>query len=155
MLFRSPQSSDEAAEVSVRGENILKLEELEALRLKDLEGMEQEECASQMEVSRPTFQRILIAAREKVADSLIHGKSIRIEGGHFTQNLCNVHCASCGRAWQAPFEAMGENPVDGIPCPDCGAFAPSCNPTGGQSACPRGRCRYRGGLRGNRKILED
>lgn len=48
-------------------ENILKLEELEAIRLKDLEGLEQEECAEKMEVSRPTFQRILLSAREKVA----------------------------------------------------------------------------------------
>ena len=53
--------------------NTLKLEELEAIRLKDLEGMEQGECAVRMEVSRPTFQRILISAREKIADSLING----------------------------------------------------------------------------------
>jgi predicted DNA-binding protein (UPF0251 family) len=46
--------------------NILKLEELEAIRLKDLEGMEQEECAARMEVSRPTFQRILISAGKKL-----------------------------------------------------------------------------------------
>ena len=50
-------------------ENILRIEELEAIRLKDLEGMEQEECADKMEVSRQTFQRILNAAREKIADS--------------------------------------------------------------------------------------
>ncbi len=140
-----PQAEMAAGDESPsRGENILKLEELEALRLKDLVGMEQEECAQRMEVSRPTFQRILIAAREKVADSLIHGKSIRIEGGHFTQNLCVVHCSSCGRIWKAPFETMGENPAEGMPCPDCGASAPSCRPAGGQGACPRGRCRYRG-----------
>lgn len=69
--------------------NTLLLEELEALRLKDLLGLEQEECAEKMEVSRPTFQRILISAREKVADSLINGKAVTIEGGNFM-------CASCG-----------------------------------------------------------
>ena len=70
-----PSESD----VAELPENILKLEELEAIRLKDLEGLEQGECAERMEVSRPTFQRILLSAREKVADSLINGKMIRIE----------------------------------------------------------------------------
>lgn len=59
-------SDKDVAEVP---ENILKLEELEAIRLKDLEGLEQGECAEKMEVSRPTFQRILLSAREKIADS--------------------------------------------------------------------------------------
>ena len=77
--------------------NVLKLEELEAIRLKDLVGLEQGECAERMEVSRPTFQRILITAREKVADSLINGKMIRIEGGNFTRNICSIHCKDCGK----------------------------------------------------------
>jgi len=67
--------------------NILKLEELEAVRLKDQEGMEQRECAEKMGVSRPTFQRILLSARGKIADSLVKGKPIRIEGGNFTKNI--------------------------------------------------------------------
>ena len=71
-------------------ENQLKLEELEAIRLKDLLGLEQEECAVRMEVSRPTFQRILLSAREKVADSLLNGKAIRIEGGNFRITSYNV-----------------------------------------------------------------
>jgi predicted DNA-binding protein (UPF0251 family) len=72
--------------------NVLKLEELEAVRLKDLEGLEQEECAQKMQVSRPTFQRILISAREKITDSLVNGKTLKIEGGNFTRNIC----PSCG-----------------------------------------------------------
>ena len=68
--------------------NVLLIEELEAVRLKDLEGLEQEACADQMQVSRPTFQRILMNARQKIADSLVHGKGIRIEGGTFTRNVC-------------------------------------------------------------------
>ncbi len=83
-------------EVEELPENILKLEELEAIRLKDLEGLEQGECAERMEVSRPTFQRILLSAREKVADSLIYGKMIRIEGGNFTRNICPIICKDCG-----------------------------------------------------------
>ena len=75
------------ADKNMRGipENRLKLEELEAIRLKDLEGLDQGECAEKMEISRPTFQRILAAAREKIADSLVNGKPIRIGGGNFTR----------------------------------------------------------------------
>ena len=57
------------------------LDELEALRLADLKGFYQEEAAKKMNVSRPTFARIVEEARRKVADALIHGKAIRLEGG--------------------------------------------------------------------------
>ncbi len=64
-------------------EVVLTVEELEAVRLKDLEKLEQEECAARMRVSRPTFQRILGTARGKIADALINGKGLRIEGGNY------------------------------------------------------------------------
>jgi uncharacterized protein len=64
-------------------EVVVKLEELEAIRLKDLLGLEQEECAEHMGVSRPTFQRILMEGRGKVAAALIEGQAIRIEGGNY------------------------------------------------------------------------
>ena len=57
------------------------LDEFEALRLADLEGLYQEQAALQMGVSRPTFSRIVESAHKKVADALVHGKAIRIEGG--------------------------------------------------------------------------
>jgi len=57
----------------------LKLEEVEALRLKDLDGLNQEESAKQMNVSIATFQRILYAAHKKVAEALVQGKAIAIE----------------------------------------------------------------------------
>ncbi len=59
------------------------MEEVEAIRLKDHLGMEQEECAQNMKISRPTFQRILMEGRAKIADALINGKYIRIEGGDY------------------------------------------------------------------------
>ncbi len=62
-------------------EVVLTMEELEAVRLKDLEGLEQEAAAEQMQVSRPTFRRILVGARSKIAEALTGGKAIRIEGG--------------------------------------------------------------------------
>ena len=64
-------------------EVILTVEELEAVRLKDLEGLEQEECADMMKVSRPTFFRIITSARQKIADALVNGKAIRVEGGNY------------------------------------------------------------------------
>ncbi len=64
-------------------EVIISVEEAEALRLKELERLEQEQGAEKMNVSRPTFQRVLASARQKIADALLNGKAIRIEGGNF------------------------------------------------------------------------
>jgi predicted DNA-binding protein (UPF0251 family) len=58
-------------------------EELEALRLADLEGMTQTEAATHMGVSRSTFQRIVTHARRNVALALIEGQALQIEGGTF------------------------------------------------------------------------
>lgn len=59
----------------------LTVDELEAIRLADLEGLYQEAAAEQMNVSRQTFGRILEAAHRKVADALVNGKALSIEGG--------------------------------------------------------------------------
>ena len=75
------------------------VEELEALRLKDLEGLEQEEAAEQMGVSRPTFQRILEEAHRKVAEGLVYGKALRIEGGDYQVVPMRLRCRRCGHAW--------------------------------------------------------
>jgi len=79
-------------------EEHLRVEELEAIRLKDLEGLEQEECAAQMGVSRPTFQRIITLARYKLAKALVEGKAIRIEGGNYKLNANHMRCRHCGYA---------------------------------------------------------
>ena len=60
---------------------VLTLDEFEAIRLADLEGLYQEQAAERMSVSRPTFGRILAAAHRKVAEALAHGKALKIEGG--------------------------------------------------------------------------
>jgi predicted DNA-binding protein (UPF0251 family) len=62
-------------------EVVLGLDELEALRLADLNGLYQEQAAEQMKISRPTFSRIVEQARRKVADALIQGKALRIAPG--------------------------------------------------------------------------
>ena len=65
----------------VLAEVILGLDEMEALRLADVEGLPQEEIGRRMKVSRPTAGRILETAHRKVADAFVNGKAIRIEGG--------------------------------------------------------------------------
>ena len=76
----------------------LSVEEAEALRLKDLEGLEQVEGAVSMGVSRPTFQRVLSSARKKVADALLNGKAIKIEGGTFKVTGLQLPCRK-GQNW--------------------------------------------------------
>lgn len=61
----------------------LTVEEAEAIRLKDVQDLDQEGSARQMNISRPTFQRVLESARKKMADALLGGKAIRIMGGNF------------------------------------------------------------------------
>lgn len=65
-------------------ELVLSVEGFEALRLKDVEGLSQEESAVRMGISRATFQRILNKARKTVATAFVDGKAIKIEGGVFT-----------------------------------------------------------------------
>lgn len=60
-------------------EIVLCSDELEALRLADLEALYQEDAAARMTISRPTFARLVEVARRKVADALINGKAIRLE----------------------------------------------------------------------------
>ncbi len=57
----------------------LTLAEAEAIRLFDVQKLEQKQCAGKMEVSQPTFSRILDSARKKIGDALINGKAIRID----------------------------------------------------------------------------
>jgi uncharacterized protein len=69
--------------IAVSGEVFLSVEELEAVRLSDFEGLDQEAAANLMEVSRQTYGRILTHARQVVAEALITGKALRVEGGDY------------------------------------------------------------------------
>ena len=60
-------------------EVVLRADELEALKLHDVDGLEQTKAAEKMKISQPTFARILDSAYKKIADALIKGKAIRIE----------------------------------------------------------------------------
>lgn len=73
----------------------MEIDEYEVIRLIDLEGFNQEECATQMNVSRPTVQRIYMEARKKLAQSLVDGKVLKIQGGRYL--LCDNRGDGCGR----------------------------------------------------------
>lgn len=64
-------------------EVVLKMEEFEAIRLKDFENLSQDESAEKMNISQPTFHRTLVSAREKIAEAIVNGKALRIEGGDY------------------------------------------------------------------------
>lgn len=64
-------------------EVVLTIEEFESVRLKDYENKSQTESAKRMGISQPTFQRLYGSARKKIADAIVNGKAIRIEGGHY------------------------------------------------------------------------
>lgn len=93
------------------------VEEAEAIRLKDFESLEQEECAQKMNISRTTFSRILDSARQKIADALLNGKAIRIEGGNFEMAVRRFRCIR-GHEWDVHFESLVTTPPE---------FCPKCN----------------------------
>lgn len=78
---------------------VMRIEEYEALRLIDLAGYTQEECADQMGIARTTVQGIYISARKKLADVLVNGKTLQIEGGDY--DLCPDDGMGCARKCRA------------------------------------------------------
>ncbi|MHC6178871.1 DUF134 domain-containing protein [Clostridium sp. JNZ X4-2] len=106
-------------------EIVLKVEELEAMRLKDIEELNQEECAKKMLVSRQTFQNIIDSARKKIAVALTEGNAIRIAGGNYTTNYCKFKCFHCGNIYEIKYEQ------DRYICPVCGSEKVICNKKAG------------------------
>jgi uncharacterized protein len=79
---------------------VLGLDELEALRLADLEGLYQEQAAERMGISRPTFGRLVEEARRKVAEALFNGKALVFQGGTIVlQDAAGATCRQCGARW--------------------------------------------------------
>jgi predicted DNA-binding protein (UPF0251 family) len=81
-------------------EVVIAVEELEAIRLRDLTGIAHELCAEKMSVSRPTFHRILAGARQKIARALVNGEALRVDGGNFKLIQYKLKCNSCGHQWE-------------------------------------------------------
>ena len=93
----------------------LKVEELEAIRLKDIEGLTQEECAKKMEISRQTFQNIIESGRKN------------------TTRFCKFRCAKCGYIYTVKYEQ------DKIICPKCSSTEVMCNKK--ESFCKKWCCK--------------
>ncbi len=83
-------------ECAPKGEITMTIDEYETIRLIDLENCTQETCALAMNVARTTVQKIYEEARRKLADALINGKELVIEGGEF--KICDGHNQNCIRA---------------------------------------------------------
>jgi len=120
-------------------EVVLGLDEMEAIRLADLEGLYQEQAAEKMGISRQTFGRIIDSAHKKVADALVNGKALRIEGGEimFQQSGgggfgkgaggCGGGgkgrgrgCGGAGMGRGRRGGGMGAGPAGSCVCPNCG-----------------------------------
>lgn len=95
----------------------LTIDQMEAIRLADLEGLSQEEAGRKMGVSRATFGRIVQRARRTVAEAIVHGKAILLEGGNYEvgKGSRQFGCAACDFIWE---EGCGTGRPD--KCPSCG-----------------------------------
>jgi len=101
--------------LSLLEEVILTVDEFEAIRLADLEGFYQEQAAEKMNVSRQTFGRIIESAHRKVAEALVRGKALKIEGGEFEMaSMRKFKCYACQHSWDLPY---GTGRPDN--CPSC------------------------------------
>ncbi|SMD11486.1 DUF134 domain-containing protein [Sporomusa malonica] len=101
----------------------LNIEEMEAIRLADIELLDQAAAAERMGVSRPTFHRILNKAHQKIAAALWQGYALRVDGGNFRvahrcqTSLRHFVCQTCGHKWTLP-HGTGQRCHDLI-CPAC------------------------------------
>ena len=145
---RSPSPDAESTDSPM----ILSLDEFEAIRLADALDLYQDQAAKQMDISRPTFSRIVQSARKKIAIALVNNQTIRIEQGQVT--VCHMKqfkCRSCNQVWEQP----NENP-NPQPCPKCSAddIQSLAKPTrNNKKQCKKGKkcCKksQKGGLENN------
>lgn len=130
-------------------EEILTLDEVEALRLTDIEGLDQESAAKKMEVARITYLKIIHSAHKKVAQALIYGKSIQLKGG----DIIMPNLDGTGPQGQGPMTGRGagrgtgrgqnaQGPRAGgsaeCTCPSCGEKVAHTRGTPcSQTKCPK------------------
>ncbi|MCM8776517.1 MAG: DUF134 domain-containing protein [Candidatus Omnitrophica bacterium] len=121
----------------------LGMDEFEAIRLADLEGLYQEDAAKKMSVSRQTFGNIIESAHKKIAEAIVNGKALKIEGGVVEMIQRRFTCSDCKHEWSIPCgTARSEE------CPKC--QSKNLHPAEGERGWARrsqglgsGRCRRR------------
>jgi len=118
-IVHEPPRYSEFKPIGVPGRSLsqvmLSLDEFEAIRLADYQGMSQEEAAEEMGISRSTFSRLVEKARKKISEFIIQGCLLTIDGGniHFRNNI--FECSDCGHMFKIKINAPVAN------CPDCGS----------------------------------
>ncbi len=132
----------------------LSLEELEAVRLTDLLGLNQEEAALRIGISRRALWEDLQNARRKIVDALVSGKAIEIKGGNYAlESGWRYTCHECKSEWEDP---VGED--DPSKCPSCGSdeIRRQRKRQEGKGCGSTHRCQHHnGGVRGTQSAEHD
>ena len=116
-IVNNPPLFNEFKPVGVAGRELNKiyisLDEYEAIRLADKLGLSHLDASKEMNVSRSTFSRLVEGARKKIAEFIISGKMLTIEGGniHFTNNI--IKCYDCGYMFNIKIDEHFSE------CPEC------------------------------------
>ena len=103
-IVHEPPLFSEFKPLGIKGQELeqvlLALDEFEAFRLADYIGLSHAEAAEEMGISRSTFSRLIEKTRKKIADFIIQGKLLTIEGGsvHFRNNI--IRCQNCGHMFR-------------------------------------------------------
>jgi predicted DNA-binding protein (UPF0251 family) len=97
---------------------VLGVDEYEAIRLVDHEGLHLEDAAPKLGVSRATCARIVDSAHRKIAAALTQGYAIRIEGGVYVLGRNRYRCRDCGSGWVARIQPGPRVNADAV-CPQC------------------------------------
>ncbi len=90
------------------------IDEYEAIRLSDYEGLDHKESSIIMDISRPTFTRLLNSARNKIAESIVTVKDLIIEGGNYSFSRILIRCLECNTV-----SDIGIEHNDTTICPEC------------------------------------
>jgi predicted DNA-binding protein (UPF0251 family) len=93
----------------------LTVDEYEAIRLADYHGFEHLQAAEKMNISRPTFTRLIEKARHKIAQTIVDGKELVVEGGNIEFQNTLRRCRDCGDEQLSPSHKNIDD------CPECGS----------------------------------
>lgn len=101
-------------------EVVLTVDEYEAVKLIDLEGIEQSKAGQQMKISQPTLSRLLKSARKKLSEAIIKGKAIKIQGGNYKMVQSRGRGLGLGRGPGGRMGGVAAGPGGVCKCPKCG-----------------------------------